>query len=364
MAESLTAQLKRSPLHARHVAAGARMVPFAGWDMPVQYTSIVAEHMAVRQAVGLFDVSHMGEFIASGPGAADFLASVVPGDVHGMDVGKAIYTQFTNERGGVVDDLLIYRLQDHFLLVVNASNIEKDWEHLQSHLPKSGVTLTDASERTALVALQGPKAADTLQAFTEVDVASIKFFRLAQGRVAGHDAIIARTGYTGEDGFEIALPADAANDVWDKLVAAGSLPCGLGARDTLRLEAGLPLYGHEWDDDTSPVEAGFAWTLKSQVYYLGRNVLDGQQAGGTSRKLVGLKMLGKAPAREGYEVLRGETVVGHVASGAPAPALGYPIATAYVPADVAIGETLNVRIRGSLAPAQVVKMPFYRRSRS
>ena len=364
MADTLTSHLKRTQLHARHVAAGARMVPFAGWDMPVQYSSIVTEHLAVRQAAGLFDVSHMGEFIVSGPDAADFLARVVPGDVLGMDVHKAIYTQFTNERGGVVDDLLVYRLHHHYMLVVNASNIEKDWEHLVPLVPEKGVTLTNASDRTSLLALQGPKAAEILQCLTEVDLSAIKFFRLDQGLVAGRDAILARTGYTGEDGFEIVLHNDDVLAVWDALAEKGVPPVGLGARDTLRLEAGLPLYGHEWDDDTTPVEAGFGWTIKSQAQYLGRDVLDRQLSEGTSRKLVGLKMLGKAPAREGYEVLRGDTVIGRVASGAPAPALGYPIATAFVPADVNVGDQLHVRIRAALAPAEVVKLPFYRRPKS
>ncbi len=364
MADTLTVPLKRTPLYARHAAAGARLVPFAGWEMPVQYSSIVAEHQVVRQAAGLFDVSHMGEFLVSGPGAAEFLARAVPGDVLGMDVGKAIYTQFCNDRGGVVDDLLIYRLADHFLVVVNASNIAKDWEHLQAMRPASDVTLIDASDRMALLALQGPTAAALLAPLTGIDLGAVKFFRVAQGQVAGRDAIVARTGYTGEDGFEIALATRDAEIVWDALVAAGATPCGLGARDTLRLEAGLPLYGHEWDADTSPVEAGFGWTIKSGTAYTGKAILDRQLREGTARKLVGLKMLGKAPAREGYEVLRAGKVVGHVASGAPAPALGYPVATAFVPAEVSVGEELQVRIRATDAPAQVVKLPFYRRSRS
>lgn len=362
---ALTSHLKRTPLHGRHVAAGGRMVPFAGFDMPVQYGSIVSEHQAVRQAAGLFDVSHMGEFIVSGPGAADFLSRVVPGDILGMAVHQAIYTQFTNEHGGVVDDLLVYRLQDHYLLVVNAANIEKDWEHLVSLVPSSGVTLTNASDRTALLALQGPKAAEILQALTPVALSAIGSFRLDQGLVAGRDAILARTGYTGEDGFELVLGGDDALAVWDALLEKGATPCGLGARDTLRLEAGLPLYGHELDDDTTPVEAGFGWTVKSKVDYLGKAVIDRQLREGTARKLVGLELLGKAPAREGYEVLRDEkTIVGHIASGAPSPTLGHPIATAFVPSDIGIGDLLHVRIRAALAPARVVKLPFYRRPRS
>ncbi|MBM3267281.1 MAG: glycine cleavage system aminomethyltransferase GcvT [Candidatus Sericytochromatia bacterium] len=361
MADTATS---RTPLHARHVALGARLVPFAGYELPVQYASIVAEHQAVRQAAGLFDVSHMGEFLVSGPGAAAFLARAVPGDVLGMDVGKAIYTQFCNAAGGVVDDLLIYRLADHYLLVVNASNIAKDWEHLQSLSPPADATLIDASEKTALLALQGPRAAALLQPLADMDLSALKAFRLAQGQVAGRDAIVARTGYTGEDGFEIVLSGDDAGAVWDALVAAGATPCGLGARDTLRLEAGLPLYGHEWDDATSPVAAGFGWTIKSGAEYLGKAALARQIRDGTPLKLVGLRLLGKAPAREGYEVLRDAHVIGRVASGAPSPTLGHPIATAFVPADVAVGDRLTVRIRTIEAPAEVVKLPFYRRSRS
>lgn len=364
MVEALTAQIKRTPLHARHIAAGGKMVLFAGWEMPVVYTSIVAEHMAVRQAVGLFDVSHMGEVLVSGPGAAAFLAQMVPGDVLGMPIGRAIYTQFTNLQGGVVDDLLIYRLTDHYLLVVNASNIDKDWEHFQRHLPSEGLTLINSSDRMALLALQGPQAAALLQKFTKTELGHVMPFFLVQGQLAGSDAIFARTGYTGEDGFEIVIDAAAAAVVWDILVEAGAMPCGLGARDTLRLEAGLPLYGHEWDDDTTPVEAGFGWTVKSQVPYLGKRVLDRQLAEGTTRKLVGLKMRGKAPAREGYEILRRDAVIGIVASGGPAPALGYPIATAFVPGDVVVGDELQVRIRNNLAPADVVSLPFYRRPKS
>ncbi|MBU6427834.1 MAG: glycine cleavage system aminomethyltransferase GcvT [Cyanobacteria bacterium REEB65] len=364
MGQALAANLKRTPLYDRHVALGARMVPFGGWDMPVQYSSIVAEHKAVREDVGLFDVSHMGEFLVSGPQAADFLARVVPGSVRELAVGRVIYTQFTNDRGGVVDDLLIYRLEDHYLLVVNASNISKDWQHLQLQLPATGVTLIDASDRTALLALQGPKAAELLAACASPDPRALAPFSLQQGQVLGSAAIVARTGYTGEDGFEIFVQPEHASAVWDGLLARGAQPCGLGARDTLRLEAGLPLYGHEWDDDTTPVEAGFAWTIKSKTDYLGKAPIDQQLAEGTKRRLAGIKMLGRAPAREGYDVFRGDRRIGAVCSGSVAPALGYPIATAYLPPDVAIGEIVHVQVRDQRLPAEIVKMPFYRRPKS
>lgn len=357
-------QLKSTPLHGRHLALGARMVPFGGWDMPVQYSSIVAEHKAVREKVGAFDVSHMGEFLVSGPAAAEFLSRVVPGNVVDLAVGRVIYTQFTHAAGGVVDDLLIYRLQDHYLLVVNASNIAKDWQYLQLHLPSAGVMLTDASDRTALIALQGPQAALLLSTVASPDPRALPSFGVQQGQVQGVEAIVSRTGYTGEDGFEIFVSPDDAGRVWDGLLERGAAPCGLGARDTLRLEAGLPLYGHEWDDTTTPVEAGFAWTIKSTVSYLGKAAIDRQIEGQLDRRLVGLKMLGRAPAREGYDVLREGVVIGRVRSGTVAPSLGVPIATAYVPADVKTGDLLHVRIREQLAEAQVVKMPFYRRPKS
>ncbi len=354
-------QLRRTPLHDRHVALGARMVPFGGWEMPVQYSSIVAEHKAVRENVGLFDVSHMGEFLVSGPGAAEFLARVVPANVLELEVGRVVYTQFTNAGGGVVDDLLIYRLADHHLLVVNASNIAKDWAHLEPLLPTSGVMMTNASERTALLALQGPRAAEVLAQCATPDPRLLPAFSVQQGQVLGADAVVSRTGYTGEDGFEIFVPSEDAGRVWERLLALGATPCGLGARDTLRLEAGLPLYGHEWDDTTTPVEASLAWTIKSKTEYLGRAEIDRQLAHGTRRRLLGLKMIGRAPAREGYEVFRDGQPIGKVCSGTLAPSLGYPIATAYLPADVPVGQILHVKIREQMAEAETVRLPFYRR---
>lgn len=364
MVDAVVTPLQRTPLHAQHVALGAKMVPFGGWDMPVQYTSLMAEHQAVRQEVGLFDVSHMGEFLVSGPEAATFLARVVPGNVLDLPIGRALYTQFTNEQGGVVDDLLIYRLQDHYLLVVNASNIGKDWEYLQPYLPASGVTMTNASDRTALLALQGPRAIALLAENSEPDPRPLTSFGLHQGKVLGKEAIVSRTGYTGEDGVEIFLSPEDAPSVWQGFIDRGAAPCGLGARDTLRLEAGLPLYGHEWNDETTPIEAGFSWTVKSKADYIGKAEIEHQLIDGPDKRLVGLKMLGKAPAREGYEVLRNGEPCGHIASGTFSPTLGYPIATAYVPAEIKNGETLEVKIRASLATAEVVKLPFYRRPKS
>jgi aminomethyltransferase len=368
MANTLeAAELKLTPLHAQHLALKARMVPFGGWEMPVQYAGILEEHQAVREAVGLFDVSHMGEFDVRGAGAARFLARMVPGDLLGLPVGKCLYTQFTRPSGGVVDDTIICRQADRYLVVVNASNIDKDWAWLSEHVP-ADVALTNRSAETAMIAVQGPKADALMRAIASPEIAALPFFGVTEGTVLGSPMTVSRTGYTGEDGFELYMPNADAERVWNGLLEAGQeygiRPCGLGARDTLRLEAGLPLYGHELDDATSPIESSFAWTVKSTEDYLGRAVIERHKAEGVSKKLVGLKLLGKQIAREGYRVFAGEAEVGQVASGAPSPTLGHPIATAFVdPQQVKAGDTVDVEIRGKRFPAEVVKTTFYRRSK-
>lgn len=368
MANTLEAAgLKTTPLHAQHLALKARMVPFGGWDMPVQYAGILEEHQAVRQAVGLFDVSHMGEFSVRGEGAARFLARMVPGDILNLPVGKCLYTQFTRPTGGVVDDTIICRQTDRYLLVVNASNIDKDWAWLSEQRP-ADVELENLSDVTAMIAVQGPKADALMRTIADAAITDLPFFGVADGEVLGVRMTASRTGYTGEDGFELYLPNEQAEAVWKGLLEAGKdfgiQPCGLGARDTLRLEAGLPLYGHELNDETTPIESALGWTVKSQADYIGRDVLERQKAEGPGKKLVGLKLLGKQIAREGYGVFVGDQEVGKVASGAPSPTLGHPIATAFVTANlVKAGDTVEVEIRGKRFPAEVVKTVFYRRSK-
>jgi aminomethyltransferase len=368
MANTLeAAALSTTPLHAQHLALKARMVPFGGWDMPVQYAGILEEHQAVRQAVGLFDVSHMGEFVVKGEGAARFLARMVPGDLLNLPIGKCLYTQFTRPNGGVVDDTIICRQTDRYLLVVNASNIDKDWAWLSEHRP-ADVDMQNVSDLTAMIAVQGPKADALMRQIATSDITDLPFFGVADGEVLGVRMTASRTGYTGEDGFELYMPNEQAEKIWNGLLEAGKefgiQPCGLGARDTLRLEAGLPLYGHELNDETTPIESSLGWTVKSEVDYLGREVIARQKAEGASKKLVGLKLLGKQIAREGYAVYVGDTLVGKVASGAPSPTLGYPVATAFVDAaQVKAGEQVEVEIRGKRFPAEVVKTVFYRRSK-
>lgn len=364
MTETLAAPLRHTPLHDRHVAMGARMVGFGGWSLPVQFTSIVTEHGAVRSGWGVFDVSHMGEFRVSGPEAREWLACLVPANLEALPVGRAVYTFFTRPTGGVVDDLIVYRFPDHFLLVVNASNRDKDWAWLQRHLPEAlgGVHLEDVSDQWALLAVQGPRAAAELSRLSDQSLDQVPSFGITTLHLAGVDCPAGRTGYTGEDGFEVLVPADKATSVWDVLVAEGAIPCGLGARDTLRLEAGLPLYGHEWDDDTSPLEAGFGWAIRNPGPYLGRDAHVRQKAEGTARRLRGLRLTERAPAREGYSISdETGTIIGKVASGTYSPTLGHPVATAYLPSALEPGTVVSVRIRDRLVPAEVVALPFYRR---
>lgn len=367
--ESAVHVSKRTPLYEAHLALGARMVPFGGWDMPVRYTGDIAEHQAVREAAGLFDVSHMGEFRVTGPGAEAFVQRVVPNDVSKLGDHQALYTQFTREDGGTVDDLLVYRLvDDGYLLVVNASNIDKDWAWLNAHKPDD-VTLTDESDETAMIALQGPKAEGILaRIFTGFDLSQLKGFHWTIGQVGDIAVRVARTGYTGEDGFEIFSAAADATALWNAVLAAGEpdglKPAGLGARDTLRLEAGLPLYGHELADDISPVMAGFGWSVKpDKGEFIGREALAAQKQGQLDRQVIGLKLDGRQMAREGYGVFQGDAQVGRVLSGTFSPTLQAPIATALVEKTaLESGQPLHVEIRTQKHPAHIVKLPFYRRS--
>jgi aminomethyltransferase len=348
------------------------MVPFGGWDMPVEYSGLIAEHLAVRRAAGLFDVSHMGEFEIEGPGALRFLQRVTSNDVAKLADGQAQYSALPNAAGAPLDDVILYRRAENlYLMVVNAANAAKDWAWLQSQGPEA-CRLTDRSDDTALVALQGPKAQAILQPLADVDLSRVAFYHFAEATLLGRiRALVARTGYTGEDGFEIFVPPADAEALWRGLLEAGSpeglVPAGLGARDTLRLEARMCLYGNDLDETTTLVEAGLGWIVSTDDRkgdYNGRAVLAEQKKGGAPRKLVGFEMTDRGIARHGYPVLLGDRPVGPVTSGSFAPFLQKNIGLVYLPsAESAVGTEIAVLIRGRRAAARVVTTPFYKRPR-
>jgi len=372
MTQAPTGTLKKTPLYGRHVSLGARMVAFGGWDMPVEYSGIAAEHLAVRTRAGLFDVSHMGEIEIAGRDALAAVQFLASNDAARLRPGQAQYSALLTEHGSFVDDVLVYRLADpHFLVVVNAANIEKDHAWIAQHIRAAGdVVAVNASARYALLALQGPRALEILQPLTGIDLQAVKYYWFATGEVAGVRATISRTGYTGEDGFEIFVAPPAAERVWDALVQAGRpaglLPAGLGARDTLRLEAAMRLYGHDIDETTTPLEAGLEWIVAwRKERFMGRDALVDQKAGGVARRLVGFEMIDRGIARQGYAVAIEGQGVGRVTSGTQTPFLRKAIGLTYVPADAsAPGTVLEIDIRGRPARARVVPLPFYTRSRS
>jgi aminomethyltransferase len=364
--------LRKTPLHAWHRTAGARLVEFGGWEMPVEYSGITAEHLAVRSRAGLFDVSHMGEIEIAGADALSTVQWLTSNDASRLSVGQAQYSALTTPDGTFVDDLLVYRLaDDHYMLVVNAANIMKDFAWLTEHAAARGgdAAIVNASSRYALIALQGPAAADVLQPLTGLDLASMRYYWFAAGEVAGLRATVSRTGYTGEDGFEIFVPPAAAERAWTALLAAGQeagvVPCGLGARDTLRLEAAMRLCGSDMDEQTTVLEAGLGWIVGwKKDDFLGADVLRRQKAEGVAHKLVPFEMTDRAIARHGYPVVRAGQHVGVVTSGTYGPYLKKAIGFARVPADMtAIGTALEIEIRGRLAPAVVVPEPFYKRQK-
>jgi len=359
-------ELKRTPLHEEHVGLNAKLVPFAGYAMPVQYPAgIRREHEAVRTAAGLFDVSHMGEFRVSGPGALAFVSRVTTNDPAALTIGAAQYSVFCYPDGGVVDDLLVYRLgEEVFRLVVNAANIAKDWAHIQAELPAEGVELVDESDDTALIALQGPRAAEIFAPLASVELHPIGFYKFTEGEVAGTPALISRTGYTGEDGFELYVARDRAARVWRDVLEAGRplglIPAGLGSRDTLRLEMGYALYGNDIDARTTPLEAGLGWLVKlRKEAFIGREALLHQNEIGVSRRLTGFRLTERGFPRAGYDVsFRGQPA-GKVRSGTVSPSLGYGIGMAYLAPDARVGEAVQVHIRGREFAAEVSAMPFY-----
>jgi aminomethyltransferase len=358
--------VKQTPLYEEHRAAGARIVEFAGFLMPIQYSGIIEEHRAVRRRMGMFDLSHMGELKVTGSDRIAAVDRIVTNDVARLEVGQVRYTPMCYPDGGIVDDLLVYRFEDHLMLVVNASNIAKDLEWIASHL-EGDARVENVSDETALIAVQGPVAERFLQRFAEIDLKGIRYYHFATGKVAGAEAIVSRTGYTGEDGFELYLPAGDAVPVWRALQERGESEglalVGLGARDTLRLEAGLMLYGNDIDQTTTPLEAGLAWTVKfGESDFIGRDALERQKAEGVTRRMVALEMLDRAIPRQHYVIGRSGETIGEVTSGTFSPTLERGIGLGYVRRDQAgAGTEVDVEVRGAGHPARLVKKPLYKR---
>ena len=370
MTHPASGTLKKTPLHGRHRALGARMVEFGGWDMPVEYSGIADEHMAVRSRAGLFDVSHMGEIEIAGADALAAVQRITSNDASRLARNQAQYSALTTPEGTFVDDVLTYRLaDDHFMLVVNASNIIKDFTWISRQLADAGdAAVVNTSSRYALLALQGPAAREVLQTLTGVNLAEIKYYWFTTGEMASVRATISRTGYTGEDGFEVFVPPASAERVWDAILQAGRgagvVPAGLGARDTLRLEAGMRLYGNDMDETTSVLEADLGWIVGwKKDSFIGAEVLKRQKQEGVRRKLVGFEVLDRAIGRHGYDVLVDGEKAGVVTSGTQTPFLKKAIGMAYVPVErSAPGTEIAIDVRGRSAKARVVPMPFYKRA--
>ena len=358
--------MNKTALYDKHVSLGAKMVPFAGFDMPVQYTSVIEEHFAVREKVGIFDVSHMGQFFVEGPSAKDLLQFVGSNNVNALEDGKAQYTCMPNGNGGIVDDLIVYRMnEEKYFLVVNASNIEKDWNHISKHNEKFGAKLTNASDEMSLIAVQGPKANETLQKLTDINLADVPYYHFTVGEIAGvKDVIISNTGYTGSGGFEIYFKNESAVKIWDALTEAGEefglIPCGLASRDTLRLEKGFCLYGNDIDDTTSPLEAGLGWITKFDKDFVDKELFAKQKEEGITKKLVGFEMQERAIPRRDYLVVDAEgNTIGRVTSGTMSPMKSVGIGLAYVDKPhFAVDSEIFIQIRNKNIPAKVVKTPF------
>ncbi len=365
--------LKKTPLNKVHRELGGKMVDFGGWDMPVQYSGVIAEHLRTRTNSGLFDVSHMGEFYVEGEDAIEFVNRLTTNDVTKLVDGQAHYSCFTRKDGTVVDDLLVYRFdQGKLLLVVNAGTTEKDWDWITSHKGDENITLTNASADYCQIAVQGKDALSIVQKLTDTNLEEIKYYHFTVGKVDGVDAIISRTGYTGEDGFEIYANKDYAEQLWNKFLDAGNfgaddgiLPCGLAARNTLRLESAMSLYGHEISDEITPLEANLGWICKlNKGEFLGRDALTQLKEKGLKRKLVGFEMIDKGIARDGFDVYVADKKVGYVTSGSPAPYLKKNIGLAFVPIELAnVGQAIKIDVRGKHLAAKIVQTPFYKRSK-
>ncbi len=371
MTEPIEAVVHRSPLADRHQALGAKMTTFGGWEMPLQYAGILEEHRAVRERAGLFDLSHMGELFVEGPEAGQALSAALVSEPPRLAIGRAQYSMICAPNGGILDDLIVYRLaEERFLVVANAGNAPLVSDLLARRIASFRAILDDRSLATALCAVQGPRAVDIVGRVTDLDLAAIRYYGIAEGSVAGIPALVARTGYTGEDGFEIFVETGRAGELWDALWAAGQAdglaPIGLGARDTLRLEAGMPLYGNDLDPTVNPYEAnlGRVVRLEKPGDFVGREALERVAEAGPARLLVGLTMTGRGIARHGYPVYAGDRATGVVTSGTQSPTLGRAIAMAFVaPTDAEPGTIVDVEIRAARVAAEVVPLPFYRRPR-
>lgn len=358
--------LKRTPLFEEHKRLGGKLVPFAGYEMPVQYgTGIVAEHLAVRERAGIFDVSHMGEIVIRGEEALALVQLVTTNDASKLGLGQAQYAVICQEDGCAIDDCLVYRFEDHYLLVVNASNLEADLAWIRTYAPRFNAEVIDRSAESSILAIQGPNATEILQRLTDTDLGSIAYYHAVTGDVDGHEALISRTGYTGEDGFELYIPNAAAVPLWTRLLEVGAadglIPCGLGARDSLRLEMGYILYGNDLDLNHSPLEAGLGWVVKfDKDQFLGRAALERQKADGLRQRLAGFRLRDRAFPRHGYEVRYQGESAGEVTSGVLSPSLDQGIGLAYVPAEAAKpGTEIEVVIRNRPMVAEIVRPPFY-----
>ncbi|WP_438976805.1 glycine cleavage system aminomethyltransferase GcvT [Polaribacter sp.] len=360
--------MKNIALHEIHVNLGAKMVPFAGFNMPVQYEGVTAEHLTVRNGVGVFDVSHMGEFLVTGENALALIQKVTSNDASKLAIGDAQYSCFPNENGGIVDDLICYRIKENqYLLVVNASNIEKDWNWISKYNEEFGAELRDLSDDYSLLAIQGPKAVEAMQSLSSLDLADIPFYKFKVGDFAGVEhVIISATGYTGSGGFEIYCKNDEVEQVWNKVFEAGEefgiKPIGLAARDTLRTEMGYCLYGNDIDDTTSPIEAGLGWITKFTKEFVNHEALAKQKAEKPSRKLVAFELNERGIPRQGYDIVNAEgNKIGNVTSGTMSPSLSKGIGLGYVPLDSSkLGTEIFIQVRKKAIPATIVKLPFYK----
>ncbi len=361
--------LLRTPLHDLIIQQKAKLTEFSGWEMPVQFSGLKLEHQAVRSNVGMFDISHMGKFALQGPQLLSSLQSLVPSDLERLQPGQAQYSVLLNGQGGIIDDVIVYYQgetetgEQKAIIIVNAGTTQKDKTWFLEHLDSKTITFKDLSPKKVLIAIQGPQTISKLQPLVKEDLSQLKLFGHLEGTVLGKPAFIARTGYTGEDGFEVMVDPEVGQELWRSLYQAGVIPCGLGARDTLRLEAAMCLYGQDIDDHTTPLEAGLAWLvhLDTKGEFIGRDILEQQKAQKVNRRLVGLEMEGRHIARHGYRVVSNGKIVGEITSGTLSPTLEKAIALAYVPRDLSkVGTTLEIEIRGKLYRTKVVKKPFYR----
>tara|TARA_B100002019_G_scaffold79952_1_gene69016 strand:- start:905 stop:1981 length:1077 start_codon:yes stop_codon:yes gene_type:complete len=355
--------MKKTPLYHSHVALGAKMVPFAGYEMPVQYTGVVKEHLAVRNHAGLFDVSHMGEFLVSGAQATNLIQYVFSNDVERLDVGQAQYGYMPNAKGGIIDDLLVYRIDNQsYLLVVNAANIEKDWNWLVTHNKVFGASLQNQSDQWSLLALQGPQATSLLAKLTNTDIGSVPFYRFTYGKVAGVDKVlISATGYTGSGGYELYVLNKGVEKIWNSLIQNGAVPCGLAARNTLRIEMGYCLYGNDIDDTTSPLSAGLSWCTLFSKDFFSKNIIEHLKVNGIVKKRVGFVLNERGIPRQGYALAdESGNEIGIVTSGTQSPSLNKGIGMGYIKREQAlVGNIVYVVIRNKQVPATITSLPFY-----